>query len=241
VVPDGKTFFWEGSYGWDLNTRETLQTQLGVFGEFEPVLSDAARDCDVLFLANIQPTLQASVLDQCRNPRWTALDSMNLWIDIARDDLVAVIERVDCLMLNDSEIRQLTGKSSLLNAARELLAMGPSSVIAKQGEYGAVLVSKDGYFSLPAYPLERVMDPTGAGDTFAGGVVGYIASQAGRQVDHGLLSTAMAYGTAVASYCVEKFGTERLVGLTFDEAHARVDDLHRIVQFKHPSVEEIVA
>ncbi len=241
VVPDGKTFFWAGAYGWDLNTRETLQTQLGVFGEFEPVLSDAARDCDVLFLANIQPTLQASVLDQCKSPRWTALDSMNLWIDIARDDLVAVIERVDCLMLNDSEIRQLTGKSSLVNAARELLAMGPSSVIAKQGEYGSALFSKDGYFSLPAYPLERVHDPTGAGDTFGGGIVGYIASQRGREVDHALLSTAMAYGSAVASFSVEEFGTERLVGLTFEEVHARVAELHRLVPFTHPSVEETLA
>ena len=155
-----------------------------MFGEFEPQLSEAARDCDVLFLANIQPTLQASVLDQCHSPRWTALDSMNLWIDIARDDLVAVIERVDCVVLNDAEIRQLTGKPSLVAAARELLAMGPSSVIAKQGEYGAVLISADGFFSLPAFPLETVVDPTGAGDTFAGGVVGYIASQPGRQVDH---------------------------------------------------------
>jgi sugar/nucleoside kinase (ribokinase family) len=144
-------------------------------------------------------------------------------------------------MLNDSEIRQLTGKSSLVNAARELLAMGPSSVIAKQGEYGSALFSKDGYFSLPAYPLQRVRDPTGAGDTFGGGIVGYIASQRGRQVDHQLLSTAMAYGTAAASFSVEEFGTERLVTLAFDEVHARVDELHRIVQFKHPSVEEIVA
>lgn len=241
IIPEGKTFFWAGEYGSDLNTRETLDTQLGVFGEFEPQLSEAARDCDVLFLANIQPTLQSSVLDQCHNPRWTALDSMNYWIDSARDDLIKVIERVDCLVLNDSEIRELTGKASLASAAREILAMGPSSVIAKRGEYGAVLVSQEGFFALPAYPLETVVDPTGAGDTFAGGVAGYIASQADRQVDHNLLCTALAYGTAIASFNVEEFGTERVARLTFDEVSARVTDLHRMTQFTHPSVQETLA
>ncbi len=240
-VPHAKTFFWSGEYGWDLNTRETLDTQLGVFGDFEPQLSEAARDCDVLFLANIQPTLQASVLDQCHGPRWTALDSMNLWIDIARADLVRVIERVDCVMLNDAEIRQLTGKPSLVSAARELLAMGPSSVIAKQGEYGSLLISPDGVFSLPAYPLESVVDPTGAGDTFAGGVVGYVASQRDREIDHGLLSTAMAYGTAIASFNVEEFGTERVERLGFDEVVTRVSDLHRMTQFTHSFAEETLA
>jgi sugar/nucleoside kinase (ribokinase family) len=241
VIPEGKTFFWAGEYGWDLNSRETLDTQLGVFGEFEPQLSEHARDCDVLFLANIQPTLQASVLDQCHNPRWTALDSMNYWIDSARDDLIKVIERVDCLVLNDSEMRELTGKASLAAAARELLAMGPSAVIAKLGEYGAVLASREGFFALPAYPLESVVDPTGAGDTFAGGIAGYIASQRERPVDHGLLSTALAYGTAVASFNVEEFGTERVARLTFDEVSARVTDLHRMTQFTHPSVQETLA
>ncbi|HWE59729.1 MAG TPA: PfkB family carbohydrate kinase [Solirubrobacteraceae bacterium] len=241
VVPDGKTFFWAGRYGWDLNTRETLDTQLGVFGEFQPQLSEAARDCDVLFLANIQPTLQLSVLDQCRSPRWVGLDSMNFWIDSTRDELVKVIERVDCVVLNDDEFRQLTGKPSLPSAAREILAMGPSSVIAKQGKYGAVLASSEGFFALPAYPLEKVVDPTGAGDAFAGGVAGYIASQRGRAVDHALLSTAMAYGTAVASFNVEEFGTERVVRLTLDEVNDRVNDLHRMTRFTHPSVEETLA
>jgi sugar/nucleoside kinase (ribokinase family) len=241
VIPDGKTFLWAGEYGWDLNSRETLDTQLGVFGDFEPELSEAARDCDVLFLANIQPALQASVLDQCHNPRWTALDSMNLWIDVARDDLVKVIERVDCVVLNDAEVRQLTGKASLIAAAREILAMGPSAVIAKQGEYGAVLISQEGFFSLPAFPLESVVDPTGAGDTFAGGVVGYVAVQRERPIDHSLISTAMAYGTAIASFNVEEFGTERVARLGFDEVNTRVGELHRMTQFTHPSVEETVA
>jgi sugar/nucleoside kinase (ribokinase family) len=241
VIPDGKTFFWAGRYGWDLNSRETLDTQLGVFGEFEPQLSEAARDCDVLFLANIQPTLQASVLDQCRSPRWIGLDSMNFWIDSARSALIEVIERVDCVVLNDDEFRQLTGKPSLPGAAREILAIGPSSVIAKQGKYGAVLFTEEGFFALPAYPLEKVVDPTGAGDAFAGGLAGYIAAQRGRAVDHGMLATAMAYGTAVASFNVEEFGTERVVRLTLDEVKARVDDLHRMTQFAHTSAEETLA
>ncbi len=241
VVADGQTFFWAGRYGWDLNTRETLDTQLGVFGEFQPELSDGARDCDVLFLANIQPGLQASVLDQCHRPRWVGLDSMNFWIDSARDELIDVIARVDCVVLNDDEFRQLTGKPSLAGAAREVLAMGPSSVIAKQGKYGAVLVSREGFFALPAFPLEKVVDPTGAGDAFAGGLAGYIASQPDRPVDHAMLSTAMAYGTAVASFNVQEFGTERVVTLTLDEVNARVSDLHRMTQFPHPSVQETLA
>jgi sugar/nucleoside kinase (ribokinase family) len=241
VVPDGKTFFWAGRYGWDLNSRETLDTQLGVFGEFQPELSEAARDCDVLFLANIQPTLQSLVLDQCRKPRWVGLDSMNFWIESARTELIEVIQRVDCVVLNDDEFRQLTGKPSLPGAAREVLSMGPSSVIAKQGKYGAVLFTEEGFFALPAYPLEKVVDPTGAGDAFAGGLAGYIASQRGHTVEHAMLSTAMAYGSAVASFNVEEFGTERVVRLTLDEVKARVNDLHRMTQFVHTSVEETLA
>jgi sugar/nucleoside kinase (ribokinase family) len=241
IVPDGKTFFWRGEYGEDLNSRETLDTQLGVFEQFEPKLSDAARACDVLFLANIVPVLQASVLDQCAGPRWAALDSMNLWIDVARDDLVAVIERVDCVVLNDAELRQLTGKPTAAAAAREVLSMGPSAVVAKQGEYGAVLISADGVFSLPAFPLDAVVDPTGAGDTFAGGLAGYIASKPDREITHELLATAMAYGTAVASFNVEEFGTERVARLDFGEVHTRVEQLHRMTQFTHPSLEQSIA
>jgi sugar/nucleoside kinase (ribokinase family) len=152
-----------------------------------------------------------------------------------------VVERVECVVLNDAEIRQLTGKTSLVAAARELLSMGPSSVIAKQGEYGAVLISSEGFFSLPAFPLETVLDPTGAGDTFAGGVAGYVASQRERPVDHSLLSTAIAYGTAIASFNVEEFGTERVARLSFDEVNARVGELHGMIQFSYPSVEETVA
>jgi sugar/nucleoside kinase (ribokinase family) len=231
VIADGKTFFWAGEYDWDLNSRETLDTQLNVFEQFAPKLSQAARDCDVLFLANIQPTLQLDVLDQCSGPRWTALDSMNLWIDIARDDLVKIVERVDCLVLNDAEIRQLTGRPSVVRAARELLSWGPSAIVAKQGEYGAALVTQEGFFALPAYPLERVIDPTGAGDTFAGGLVGYVAAHPGEPVSHDLLTRAIAYGTALASYNVEEFGTERVARLNADEVGERVADLARMTSF----------
>jgi sugar/nucleoside kinase (ribokinase family) len=231
VISDGKTFFWAGEYGWDLNSRDTLDTQLNVFEQFAPKLSEPARACDVLFLANIQPTLQLDVLDQCTGPRWTALDSMNLWIDIARDDLVKVVERVDCLVLNDAEIRQLTGRPSVVRAARELLSWGPSAIIAKQGEYGAALVTEEGFFALPAYPLERVIDPTGAGDTFAGGLAGYVAAHRGEPVSHELLTRAIAYGTALASYNVEEFGTERVARLNADEVGERVADLARMTSF----------
>ena len=231
VIPDGRTFFWRGEYGWDLNSRTTHDTQLNVFEHFEPKLSPAAGACDVLFLANIMPALQASVLDQCAGPRWTALDSMNLWIDIARDDLVAVIERVDCVLLNDAELRQLTGKPSITGAAREVLSWGPTAVVAKQGEYGSALVTSEGFFALPAFPLEAVIDPTGAGDTFAGGLVAYVASQRDCEIDHRLLATAMAHGTALASFNVEAFGTERMVGVTLDDVRERVAQLHRMTQF----------
>jgi sugar/nucleoside kinase (ribokinase family) len=236
-VPDGKTFFWAGEYGWDLNSRETLDTQLGVFEDFRPRLSDASRDCHVLFLANIQPELQADVLDQCRGPKFVALDSMNLWIDIARDALVEVISRVDCVIFNDAELRQLTERPSLMAAAREVLAMGPTVVVAKQGEYGAALLTDGQFFALPAYPLETVVDPTGAGDTFAGGFVGYLARHLDQSaLTEPVLRQAMAYGTALASFNVEEFGTERLVRLTAGEVDARVADLRQFTQFEHVAV-----
>jgi len=236
-VAGGRTFFWRGEYGWDLNSRETLDTQLNVFEHFQPKLSAAGRACDVLFLANIQPALQLDVLDQCDAPRFIALDSMNLWIEIARDPLVSVIERVDCVILNDAELRQLTGKPNLVPAARDVLAMGPSVVVAKQGEYGAALVTRDGFFAVPAYPLENVIDPTGAGDTFAGGFVGSVAQHIDEPLSDALLRRAMAYGTAVASYNVEEFGTERVVRLTADEVHGRVGAIHGLTQFDPDPVE----
>ena len=236
-VPGGRTFFWKGKYGWDLGTRDTLDTQLGVFEAFAPKLSAETCSSEVLFLANIQPGLQLDVRTQCADARFVALDSMNLWIDIARDELMEIISRVDCLILNDEELRQLTGKPNLVSAAREILGHGPSIVVAKQGEHGAAMITADQFFALPAYPLETVIDPTGAGDTFAGGFVGYIA----RHLDAGLttdvLRSAMAYGTALASFNVEGFGTERVSAVSADEVAARVADLWAFTHFEHVVVE----
>ena len=252
-VRGGTTFFWRGEYGWDLNTRETLDTQLGVFEDFEPKLSERSRSSDVLFLANIQPELQLKVRRQMPDARFVALDSMNLWIDTARDSLVRAIESVDCVILNDAELRQLTGKPSLVTAAREVLSWAPaersgpghgrgaSVIVAKQGEYGAALITRDGFFALPAYPLENVIDPTGAGDTFAGGLVGYIAANLPDPADHPddradgideeLLRRAMAHGTVLASFNVEEFGTERVERLTGQDIAARGTELHAMTQF----------
>jgi len=233
-VSDGKTFFWEGEYGWDLNSRETIDTQLGVFEGFTPKLSELSRSSDVLFLANIQPDLQLQVRGQLPDARFVALDSMNLWIDIARDSLVKAIESVDCVILNDAELRQLTGKPNLVSAAREILSWNPPTprvVIAKQGEYGAALVTADGFFALPAYPLEDVIDPTGAGDTFAGGLVGYIAAHPNEELSDALLRRAMAHATVLASFNVEEFGTERIKRLEGGEIVARIQELHAMTQF----------
>jgi sugar/nucleoside kinase (ribokinase family) len=238
-VAGGKTFFWHGEYGWDLNSRETHDTQLGVFEGFAPKLSESSRSSDVLFLANIQPDLQREVRAQLPDAKFVALDSMNLWIEIARGSLVSAIENVDCLILNDAELRQLTGKPNLVSAAREILSWtpsgeglrGPSVIIAKQGEYGAALVTRDGFFALPAYPLETVIDPTGAGDTFAGGFVGFLAANLKDGLSDGLLRRAMAHATVLASFNVEEFGTERVQRLTRPEIVARMDELHAITQF----------
>jgi sugar/nucleoside kinase (ribokinase family) len=230
-VKGGKTFFWSGVYGWDLNDRETLTTELNVFADFVPKLSAESRDSEVLFLANIQPDLQREVRAQCGGARFVALDSMNLWIDIAKESLISAISSVDCLILNDAELRQLTEQPNLVRAARKVLEWGPSVVVAKQGEYGATLVTKDDFFSLPAFPLEDVHDPTGAGDTFAGGFVGYIAAHPGEELSSDLLRRAMAYGTALASFNVEEFGTERVARLTAAEIGERVAELGRITQF----------
>src|SRR4051812_35478403 len=202
-VRGGKTFFWAGRYERDVNTRHTLQTDLNVFEDFQPKLSEESAAADVLFLANIQPELQIGVREQCRNARFTALDSMNLWIDIAHAGLVRAIGMVDCLLLNDSEIKDLTDEPNLVRAARKALELGPRVVIAKQGEYGSTMFTREGVFSLPAYPTADVVDPTGAGDTFAGGVVGYIAANAPEgDADDALLRRALAYGTALASFNV---------------------------------------
>jgi sugar/nucleoside kinase (ribokinase family) len=230
-VPGGKTFFWRGEYGWDLNDRETLDTQLNVFAEFQPKLSEASRSADVLFLANIQPDLQREVRAQCAAARFVALDSMNLWIETARDSLVEAIAEVDCLLLNDAELRQLTREPNIVRAARQVREWGPRVVVAKQGEYGAAMMTDEGFFALPAFPLETVIDPTGAGDCFAGGLIGYIAAHPDAELDHDLLRRAMAYGTALASFNVEEFGVERVARLSADEIAERVAELRQITHF----------
>ena len=230
LVAGGKTFFWSGRYHEDLNRRDTLRTDLNVFEHFEPKLSEDSRAADLLFLANIQPDLQRQVAEQCPGARFVAMDSMNLWIEIAHDSLVETIQAVDCVILNDAELRQLTGKPNLVQAAREVRSWGPTAVVAKQGEYGAALLTGEGFFALPAFPLEHVQDPTGAGDSFAGGFMGSLAAHDG-EIDHDALRVAMAYGTTLASFNVEEFGTERMQRLTAEEIAARLDDLQRITRF----------
>jgi sugar/nucleoside kinase (ribokinase family) len=204
-----------------------------VFGDFEPKLSEASRATETLFLANIQPDLQRRVNEQCDGARLVGLDSMNLWIDTARDSLIETIRGVDLVFMNDAEIRMLTEQPNLVRAAREIMALGPRAVIAKQGEYGAALFAGDGFFALPAYPLETVVDPTGAGDSFAGGFLGSLASQGeGAAEDETALRQAMTYGSTLASFNVEEFGTERVRRLTREEIDARFDEFRRMTSFE---------
>jgi sugar/nucleoside kinase (ribokinase family) len=230
-VAGGESFFWRGRYEFDLNVAHTEDTQLGVFGEFEPKLSQASQEADSLFLANIQPDLQRQVRAQCGGARFSALDSMNLWIDTARDSLLAAIGEVECVILNDAEIRQLTGEPNLARAARALMKHGPRAVVAKQGEYGAALFTAESFFALPGFPLEDVRDPTGAGDSFAGGFLGYIDGHDG-DLDEACLRRAMGYGTVLASFNVEQFGTERVAGLTRGEIEERFAQLHAMTRFE---------
>ena len=230
-VPGGQSFFWRGRYEYDLNVAHTEDTQLGVFGEFEPKLSQDSKDADILFLANIQPDLQRQVRAQCGAARFCALDSMNLWIETAKDSLLAAIAEVDCVIVNDAEVRQLTGESNLARAARAVMAHGPRAVVAKQGEYGAALFTEDSFFALPGYPLEDVRDPTGAGDSFAGGFLGYLDGHEG-ELDEASLRRAMGYGTVLASFNVEEFGTERVASLTRGEIDARFAELQAMTRFE---------
>jgi sugar/nucleoside kinase (ribokinase family) len=230
-VAGGESFFWRGRYEFDLNVAHTEDTRLGVFGEFEPKLSPASQEADMLFLANIQPDLQRQVRAQCTATRFSALDSMNLWIDTAKDSLLGAIGEVDCVILNDAEIRQLTGEPNLARAARALMEHGPRAVVAKQGEYGAALFTRDSFFALPGFPLEDVRDPTGAGDSFAGGFIGYLDGHDG-DLDEACLRRAMGYGTVLASFNVEQFGTERVAALSRDEIEERFVELHAMTRFE---------
>ena len=239
-VAGGQSFFWRGRYEYDLNVAHTEDTQLGVFAEFEPKLSEASRNADTLFLANIQPDLQRQVRAQCGAARLSGLDSMNLWIETAKDSLTSAIAEVDCLVVNDAEIRMLTGEGNLARAARAVMAMGPRAVVAKRGEYGAALFTSDpgtdgpdgaSFFALPGFPLEDVRDPTGAGDSFAGGFFGYLDGLDG-DLDEANLRRAMGYGTVLASFNVEEFGTERVSRLDRAEIDERFETLRRMTQFE---------
>jgi sugar/nucleoside kinase (ribokinase family) len=234
-VGGGETFFWRGHYEYDLNVAHTDDTQLNVFADFDPKLSERSRQAEMLFLGNIQPELQRRVRSSCRHAEFAALDSMNLWIDTERESLKQAIAEVDCLLLNDAEIRELTGEPNLARAARAAMEMGPSVVVAKRGEYGAALFSGDEFFAIPGYLLEDVRDPTGAGDSFAGGFLGYLDGRraVGDSVlDHATLRQAMAYGSVLASFNVENFGTERVRALSRDEIDQRLRDFRRITHFE---------
>jgi sugar/nucleoside kinase (ribokinase family) len=234
-VSGGETFFWRGHYEYDMNVAHTDDTQLNVFADFDPKLSQASCKADILFLGNIQPDLQRSVRERCEGAEFAALDSMNFWLDNEREALVRAIGTVDCLLLNDAEIRELTGEPNLARAARAAMEMSPNVVVAKRGEYGAALFSSDDYFAIPGYLLEDVRDPTGAGDCFAGGFLGYLDSRraAGDSVlDHGVLRQAMAYGSVLASFNVEDFGTDRMQSLTREQIDERLREFRRITTFE---------
>jgi sugar/nucleoside kinase (ribokinase family) len=233
-VEGGETFFWRAHYEYDMNVAHTDDTQLNVFADFDPKLSDAAKQSELLFLGNIEPALQRSVRASCQ-AEFAALDSMNFWLESAREALVATIAEVDCLMLNDAEIRELTGEPNLARAARAAMEMGPGVVVAKRGEYGAALFSRDEFFAIPGYLLEDVRDPTGAGDCFAGGFLGYLDSRraAGASVlDPEILRQAMAYGSVLASFNVEDFGTERIQTLSKEEIDERLRAFQRNTRFE---------
>jgi len=226
----GETFRWKGEYNSDLNSRETIYTHLNVFDQFRPVLPENYRPTPFVFLANIHPALQLEVLDQVQAPRFVAADTMNFWIDSTPDDLRAVLARVDALVINDEEARQLSGEANLVKAARVIRRMGPPLLIIKRGEYGVLMTRAEALFAVPAMPLEDVSDPTGAGDTFAGGFMGYLASAG--EITDAAVSRAIIAGSAMASFAVEDFGLDRLLSLTQDEVRCRFDAFKRLTHFE---------
>jgi sugar/nucleoside kinase (ribokinase family) len=233
---EGESFRWAGVYSYDLNSRETLETRLGVFADFQPRIPDAFRDAEWLFLGNIDPALQHDVLDQVKSPRFVACDTMNFWIDGKRDDLMRLLGRVHLLMVNDSEARQLSGDHNLLRAARWIQAHGPDMVVIKKGEHGAILFTRDFAFHAPGFPLEEIFDPTGAGDAFAGGFMGYIARVG--SVDETHLRRAMIVGSAMGSFAVERFGLDRFRDLTERDVHNRVGIFRELTSFEQPILVE---
>ncbi|HEY8225052.1 MAG TPA: PfkB family carbohydrate kinase, partial [Pyrinomonadaceae bacterium] len=237
-IPDGKTFRWFGRYDYDLNVAHTLDTHLNVFADFQPKLSLSSKNARLVFLGNIQPDLQRGVREQVPNAELVALDTMNLWIETARESLVRTIKGVDVVIINDAEARQLTEIPNLIKAARTILSWGPRALIVKRGEYGAALFTSQSYFAIPAYPLESVFDPTGAGDTFAGGFMGYLSSQ--EKLDEAAMRRAMIFGSVMASFNVEEFGTERVQRLTHAEINDRFRAFKQMTHFEEIPFERAV-
>jgi len=232
-----KSFFWSGKYHNDMNTRDTLATELNVLETFDPVIPESYQDCEFLMLGNLSPSVQLQVMDRLKNrPKLVVLDTMNFWMDIALEDLKKAIAKVDVLTINDAEARQLSNEYSLVKAAQKILAMGPKYLIIKKGEHGALLFNDEQVFFAPALPLEDVFDPTGAGDTFAGGFIGYLART--RDISFENMKRGIIFGSAMASFCVEKFGTERMVELDQDEVEQRVQEFVDLVQFDITLVNE---
>ena len=230
IVKGGKTFFWSGKYHNDLNSRDTLDTQLNVLADFQPVVPENFKAPDVVMLGNLHPLVQLSVLEQIERPKLVVLDTMNFWMDNTWDDLMKVISKVDALTINDEEARQLTDEYSLVKAARKIAEMGPKYVVIKKGEHGALLFHNEQIFFAPALPLEEVFDPTGAGDTFAGGFTGYLAHTG--DISFKNMKNAVIYGSNLASFCVEKFGTERMQDLTKEDVHQRLEEFKALTQFQ---------
>jgi sugar/nucleoside kinase (ribokinase family) len=237
-IPEGKTFFWRGRYDYDLNTAHTLDTQLNVFADFKPKLSEESRRSRLAFLGNIQPELQKEVREQLHGADLVALDTMNFWINIAKESLIDAIRGVNVVIINDAEARQLADEPNLIKAARKILSWGPNALVVKRGEYGAALFTANSYFAIPAYPLESVFDPTGAGDTFAGGFMGYLASQPA--LDEGAMRRAMIFGSVMASFNVEEFGTERVDRLTHEEINERFRKFKQMTHFEEIPFERAI-
>jgi sugar/nucleoside kinase (ribokinase family) len=226
-----KSFFWSGKYHNDMNTRDTLITELNVLGDFDPIIPESYQDCEYLMLGNLTPQVQQTVINRLnKRPKLVVMDTMNFWMDIALDDLLATIKMIDVLTINDAEARQLSGEYSLVKAANKILAMGPKYLIIKKGEHGALLFGEGKIFAAPALPLAEVFDPTGAGDTFAGGFIGYMAKVG--TVNFNNMKNAVIFGSALASFCVEKFGTEKIVNLTQEEIAARVQEFVSLSKFE---------
>lgn len=231
IVKEGKTFFWSGKYHNDMNSRDTLITELNTLEDFNPIVPENYKDAEVVMLGNLHPLVQAGVLDQMTTkPKLVILDTMNFWMDIALEDLKNVIKRIDVITINDEEARQLTGEYSLVVAAQKIHDMGPKYVVIKKGEHGALLFHKDQMFYAPALPLAEVFDPTGAGDTFAGGFAGYLAKTGDVSFEN--MKNAVIYGSALASFCVEKFGTERMENLSHSEVQKRLMQFKHLTQFE---------